>query len=191
MQALADRSMAPRLLKHIDQKGRPIYCLVLQLLVGCIAFISELDVSKVLVDWLLALSSLSFFFIWLSINLAHIRKSLALFSILHTTNHVNNQPLATCRSHDPYTTLISLTYFSSHRLPGSLVSRRLHRAPTTLPCRFRHLGLLLRHPNQHPRSRRELLHRVVSPGARTKRGALLQKLLSWTGSGSVLLNLEV
>lgn len=67
--------MAPKLLKHIDDKGRPIYCLILQLLVGCIAFLSELNMSSILFDWLLALSSLSFFFIWLSINLAHIRKS--------------------------------------------------------------------------------------------------------------------
>ncbi|EXJ81453.1 hypothetical protein A1O3_07745 [Capronia epimyces CBS 606.96] len=45
IQALAANGMAPRFLRYIDQAGRPLWCIVLQLLFGCIAFIGEASAS--------------------------------------------------------------------------------------------------------------------------------------------------
>jgi amino acid transporter len=78
MQALAARGMGPRFLMYVDKKGRPVWCIVVQLLFGCLAYIGEAHASGTIFTWLLALSGLSFFFLWFSINLAHVRKSLLL-----------------------------------------------------------------------------------------------------------------
>jgi amino acid transporter len=73
LQALAERGMAPAKLAYVDPKGRPIWGVALQLLFGLLAFIAEDDNQGIVFNWLLALSGLSFFFIWASICLAHIR----------------------------------------------------------------------------------------------------------------------
>jgi amino acid transporter len=74
MQALAARGMGPRFLMYVDKKGRPLWCIVIQLLFGCLAYIGEAHASGTIFTWLLSLSGLSFFFLWMSINLAHIRR---------------------------------------------------------------------------------------------------------------------
>ncbi|EXJ90624.1 hypothetical protein A1O1_03727 [Capronia coronata CBS 617.96] len=74
MQALAARGMGPKFLMYVDKKGRPLWCILVQLLFGCLAYIGEAHASGTIFTWLLALSGLSFFFLWLSINLSHIRK---------------------------------------------------------------------------------------------------------------------
>lgn len=79
MQALAARGMGPRFLMYVDKKGRPLWCIVIQLLFGCLAYIGEANASETIFTWLLSLSGLSFFFLWCSINLAHIRKSISHF----------------------------------------------------------------------------------------------------------------
>lgn len=73
MQALAERGHAPKFLAYVDSKGRPIWGVVIQLLFGLLAFLGESDKQGVVFNWLLALSGLSNFFVWGSINLAHIR----------------------------------------------------------------------------------------------------------------------
>lgn len=73
MQALAERGMAPAKLAYVDSKGRPIWGVALQLLFGLLAFVAEDKKQGIVFNWLLALSGLSFFFIWASICLAHIR----------------------------------------------------------------------------------------------------------------------
>jgi amino acid transporter len=73
MQALAERGMAPRQLAYVDSKGRPLYGIALQLLFGLLAFIGESSEESTVFNWLLALSGLSYFFVWGSICLAHIR----------------------------------------------------------------------------------------------------------------------
>lgn len=73
MQALASRQMGPRFLMHIDSKGRPIWCIVIQLAFGLLAFVNEASAGSTFFSWLLALSGLSYFFVWGSICLAHIR----------------------------------------------------------------------------------------------------------------------
>ena len=73
MQALAAREMGPKFLMHIDSKGRPIWCVVIQLIFGLLAFVNEASAGSTFFSWLLALSGLSYFFVWGSICLAHIR----------------------------------------------------------------------------------------------------------------------
>jgi amino acid transporter len=74
IQALAGRGMAPKWMAYIDSKGRPIWCILLQILFGFLAFINETtDTGSVIFDWLLALSGISNFFVWGSICLAHIQ----------------------------------------------------------------------------------------------------------------------
>lgn len=58
---------------YIDKEGRPLYCILLQIAFGFLAFINEASSGSTIFDWLLALSGISDFFIWGSICLAHIR----------------------------------------------------------------------------------------------------------------------
>ncbi|CAK7270728.1 hypothetical protein SEPCBS57363_004246 [Sporothrix epigloea] len=73
MQALAAHGMAPKFLAYIDAAGRPLYCVLVQLAFGLLAFIGLSGESGTVFDWLLALSGLGFFFVWGSICLTHIR----------------------------------------------------------------------------------------------------------------------
>ncbi|KAJ6109565.1 amino-acid permease [Penicillium sp. IBT 16267x] len=74
IQALAGRRMAPKWMAYIDGKGRPIWCILLQIAFGFLAFINETSsTGGVIFDWLLALSGISNFFVWGSICLAHIQ----------------------------------------------------------------------------------------------------------------------
>ena len=73
MQALAARGMGPHFLTYIDSKGRPIWCVILQLIFGLLAFVNEASSGSDFFTWLLSLSGLSYFFVWGSICLSHIR----------------------------------------------------------------------------------------------------------------------
>jgi len=74
LQALATRGMAPKFLAYVDKKGRPLYCILLQIAFGFLAFINEASsTGSVIFNWLLALSGTISFFVWGSICLAHIR----------------------------------------------------------------------------------------------------------------------
>jgi len=74
MQALAAQGMAPKFLAYVDKTGRPLWCVVIQLAFGLLAFANEAtDGGPTFFNWLLALSGLANFFIWGSICLSHIR----------------------------------------------------------------------------------------------------------------------
>ncbi|MCJ1411708.1 hypothetical protein MMC19_005800 [Ptychographa xylographoides] len=73
MQALAARGMGPKFLSYIDKHGRPIWCIIIQMLFALLAFINEASVGSTVFTWLLSLSGLSYFFVWGSICLSHIR----------------------------------------------------------------------------------------------------------------------
>lgn len=73
LQALAEDGRAPKIFARIDAKGRPVWCIALQLAFGLLAFISEASEGSTVLGWLLSLTGLSNFFIWGSINLSHIR----------------------------------------------------------------------------------------------------------------------
>jgi amino acid transporter len=77
MQAMAERGMAPAFLSYVDKKGRPLWCVLIQLAFGLLAFVGESGKSSEVFGWLLALSGLSYFFVWGSICLAHIRMRMA------------------------------------------------------------------------------------------------------------------
>lgn len=73
MQALGARGMGPSFLTYIDSKGRPLWCILVQLAFGFLAFINEAPDGSTIFTWLLSLSGLSYFFVWGSICLSHIR----------------------------------------------------------------------------------------------------------------------
>ena len=73
MQALAANGMAPKFLRYIDRKGRPLWCVLIQIAFGLLAFINEAPIGNTFFNWLLSLSGLSYFFVWGSICLSHIR----------------------------------------------------------------------------------------------------------------------
>lgn len=73
MQALGVRHMGPKFLTYIDKKGRPLWCVVIQIAFGLLAFIGESGKSSTVFNWLLSLSGLSYFFVWGSICLSHVR----------------------------------------------------------------------------------------------------------------------
>ncbi|KAL8708689.1 MAG: hypothetical protein Q9225_007565 [Loekoesia sp. 1 TL-2023] len=73
MQALGIRGMGPKFLTYIDKKGRPLWCVVIQIAFGFLAFIGEASNGSTVFTWLLSLSGLSYFFVWGSICLSHIR----------------------------------------------------------------------------------------------------------------------
>ena len=73
MQALSAHGMAPKFLEYIDKKGRPVWCILIQIAFGFLAFIGEANSESTVFSWLLSLSGLSYFFVWMSICLSHIR----------------------------------------------------------------------------------------------------------------------
>ncbi|KAI1638862.1 amino acid permease [Biscogniauxia mediterranea] len=77
MQAMAERGMAPKILAYVDKAGRPMWCILIQLAFGLLGYIGVADEGLTAFDWLLALSGLSYFFVWGSCCLAHIRFRMA------------------------------------------------------------------------------------------------------------------
>ncbi|KAH9884571.1 amino acid permease [Xylariomycetidae sp. FL2044] len=77
MQAMAERGMAPKLLAYVDKAGRPIWCVAVQIAFGFLGYIGVADNGMDVFYWLLSLSGLSYFFVWGSCCLAHIRFRLA------------------------------------------------------------------------------------------------------------------
>lgn len=73
MQAMGERGMGPKFLAYVDKSGRPLWCVLIQLAFGLIAYIGLSGSSGKIFSWLLALGGLSYFFVWSSICIAHIR----------------------------------------------------------------------------------------------------------------------
>lgn len=77
MQAMAERGMAPKFLAYVDKAGRPIWCVAVQLAFGLLGYVGVAADGLDVFNWLLALSGLSYFFVWGSCCLAHIRFRMA------------------------------------------------------------------------------------------------------------------
>lgn len=78
MQAMAERGMAPQFLSYVDKAGRPLWCIVIQLIFGLLGYVGAAgENGSTAFNWLLALSGLSYFFVWGSCCFAHIRFRLA------------------------------------------------------------------------------------------------------------------
>ncbi|KIX94028.1 uncharacterized protein Z520_10365 [Fonsecaea multimorphosa CBS 102226] len=73
LQALAQHGMAPRILAYVDGKGRPVGPVIIQLLIGLLAFVSLSAESGTVFTWLFSISGLGLLFLWASICLCHIR----------------------------------------------------------------------------------------------------------------------
>lgn len=73
IQAMAEKGMAPKFFSYVDKAGRPIWCVLLQIAFGFLAFINEASTGGQIFTWLLALSAISNFFVWGTVCLAHIR----------------------------------------------------------------------------------------------------------------------
>jgi yeast amino acid transporter len=86
LQALATRKMAPKFFAHVDKAGRPIWCVVLQVAFGLLAYVTDApgDAAGTFFNWLLALSGIANFFIWGSICISHIRFRKAWYYHGHT-----------------------------------------------------------------------------------------------------------
>ena len=72
MCALAEQKFAPKFLKYVDRKGRPIIAVLFSLMFGFLAYINLTASGVSVFRWLLAASGLSTLFTWGSICLAHI-----------------------------------------------------------------------------------------------------------------------
>lgn len=74
-QALATRGMGPGFLAYVVKRGRPVWCVLVQLAFGFLAFLVDVngDSASTFFDRLLALSGVGQFVIWGSICIAHIR----------------------------------------------------------------------------------------------------------------------
>lgn len=73
LQALAQYGMAPKFIGYVDTRGRPVVAIILQLLIGLLAFISLSAQADTVFTWLFSLSGLGILFLWGSICLSHIR----------------------------------------------------------------------------------------------------------------------
>lgn len=73
LQALAMTGWAPKFMAYVDRQGRPLGPVVAQMLFGLIAYIQLASSGLTVFNWLLSIGSLSATFMYLSINLSHVR----------------------------------------------------------------------------------------------------------------------
>ncbi|MCJ1297639.1 hypothetical protein MMC08_000427 [Hypocenomyce scalaris] len=78
LQALALSGRAPAFFVYVDKSGRPLWCVVLQVLIGFIAYIQLASSGITVFNWLLAIGSLAATLMYLSINVSHIRFRMAM-----------------------------------------------------------------------------------------------------------------
>jgi yeast amino acid transporter len=96
LQALAARGMAPKFFAYVDKAGRPVWCVVLQLIFGLLAYSIDAsgDAPATFFSWLLALSGIANFFIWGSICISHVRFRKAWYYHGHTNDELPYQASA-------------------------------------------------------------------------------------------------
>ncbi|KAI8363838.1 amino acid permease/ SLC12A domain-containing protein [Choanephora cucurbitarum] len=71
--ALAEDGTAPRVFKRINRWGIPIWSVLTTCAVGCLAFLTSLQSSGVVFNWLTALPSVAGLIVWVTISVTHIR----------------------------------------------------------------------------------------------------------------------
>ncbi|MTT30922.1 amino acid permease [Terrilactibacillus sp. BCM23-1] len=71
--ALAAEGKAPRFLAKVNQRGIPIYALLVTAAIGAVAFIASFFGDGVVYTWLLNASGMSGFIAWLGISISHYR----------------------------------------------------------------------------------------------------------------------
>lgn len=78
MVSMAEIGNLPRFLSNVDNKGRPVYAILVTLFIGLLSFVAASDKRDDVFTWLSALSGLSTLFCWFAINLSHLRFRAAL-----------------------------------------------------------------------------------------------------------------
>lgn len=71
--AMAQTGYAPNIFSYVDRSGRPLFSVLLIIVLGGLAYVNLSADGGTVFDWLLALSGLSTLFTWGSVCLAHIR----------------------------------------------------------------------------------------------------------------------
>ncbi|KAF4967889.1 hypothetical protein FSARC_4629 [Fusarium sarcochroum] len=86
--AMAENGYAPKIFAYVDRGGRPLWSVLVHILMGVIAYVNLDPKGGEIFDWLLALSGLSTLFTWGSICLAHIRFRAAWARQGHTIDEI-------------------------------------------------------------------------------------------------------
>ncbi len=71
--AMATIGIAPQFLSYIDRKGRPLFGILVTMVLGLLCLLAASDKEWQIFHWLMAVSSLSSIFVWGSIAATHIR----------------------------------------------------------------------------------------------------------------------
>lgn len=86
--SLAACGQAPKFCGYVDKEGRPIIAILIQAVVGTVAFSRSTLIGDVVVDFCLLLSSVSSIFTWMSINFSYIRFRRAMSVQARTPNNL-------------------------------------------------------------------------------------------------------
>jgi amino acid transporter len=78
IQALGASGQLPQIFAYIDHEGRPLVGILVAALIGLLGFLVASADQDTVFTWLFSLCSISSFFTWMSICIAHIRFRLAL-----------------------------------------------------------------------------------------------------------------
>jgi amino acid transporter len=78
IQALGASGQLPKIFAYIDQEGRPLVGILVAAIIGLLGFLVASAHQGTVFTWLFSLCSISSFFTWMSICIAHIRFRLAL-----------------------------------------------------------------------------------------------------------------
>ncbi|KAI5456311.1 amino acid permease/ SLC12A domain-containing protein [Mariannaea sp. PMI_226] len=71
--AMAQTGYAPKIFSYVDRSGRPLFSVLIIIVLGALGYVNLDADGPVVFDWLLALSGLSTLFTWGSVCMAHIR----------------------------------------------------------------------------------------------------------------------
>ena len=70
---MAMQGFLPKFLSKVDKAGRPINAVIVALLFGPLGYLALASNGSTVLDWLIAVSSLSTIFTWISVCVCHIR----------------------------------------------------------------------------------------------------------------------
>lgn len=88
IQALGASGQLPQIFAYIDNEGRPLVGVLVAAVIGLLGFLVASSNQNTVFTWLFSLCSISSFFTWMSICIAHIRFRLALWSQGRTTEEL-------------------------------------------------------------------------------------------------------
>lgn len=78
LQSLSEQGLAPKYFDYVDKQGRPLRAWILTIICTFFAYIAAFEHQDTVFNWLLAISGLSFVFVWMFICICHLRFRAAL-----------------------------------------------------------------------------------------------------------------